>query len=245
MLVAEVIAQRAGKKLDFGDWNGEDHGKPWARQLRLLLEGCDADAEPLPDGDYDGDVLRDVIKSEPTNVDDKNKKKEEAKREAAAPREVDSDDESLVGYASDGSSRSASPTPSEMEEMEKDPTLGVGKKKIPRPVYLAQLGEMLRSRGGMAPKDEEEEANKMEIALDCAEELIRRKKNYGTELGTIEYDAQARIYGTNLTLAEENAVNIGYGLVGLQDNFDLPNFSEKRQRAVTALVACCPRKAAP
>ena len=44
---------------------------------------------------------------------------------------------------------------------------------------------------------------------------------------------------------EENAVNLVYGFVALNDNFDLDGFDEKRQAALTALVACCPRKAAP
>ena len=49
----------------------------------------------------------------------------------------------------------------------------------------------------------------------------------------------------NGTELEENADNLVYGLVALQDNFDLEGFEEKRQGALTALVACCPRKAAP
>ena len=45
-------------------------------------------------------------------------------------------------------------------------------------------------------------------------------------------------------LIEENAVNLVYGLIGLQDNYDLDGFDQKRQAALSALVACCPRKAA-
>ena len=45
-------------------------------------------------------------------------------------------------------------------------------------------------------------------------------------------------------LIEENAVNLAYGFLGLQDNYDLDGFEEKRQAALTALVACCPQKAA-
>lgn len=33
--------------------------------------------------------------------------------------------------------------------------------------------------------------------------------------------------------------------MGLQDNYDLEGFDQKRQAALNALVACCPRKAAP
>ena len=43
----------------------------------------------------------------------------------------------------------------------------------------------------------------------------------------------------------ENAVNLVYGFVGLQDNFDLEAFDVKRQGILNALVACCPRIAAP
>jgi hypothetical protein len=44
---------------------------------------------------------------------------------------------------------------------------------------------------------------------------------------------------------DENAVNLVYALLGLQDNFDLDGFSEKRQGAMNALVSCAPRKAPP
>jgi telomere length regulation protein len=33
--------------------------------------------------------------------------------------------------------------------------------------------------------------------------------------------------------------------MALQDNYDLEGFDEKRQNALNALIACCPRKAAP
>jgi telomere length regulation protein len=97
----------------------------------------------------------------------------------------DSDD-SLTGYASPTSSRSASPTPSELEEIEQDPTLRVGIKKIPRPVYLAQLGELVRSTSGVQNNDNNQEADKIEMALDCGEELIRKKQYYGVELGMLQ-----------------------------------------------------------
>jgi hypothetical protein len=78
---------------------------------------------------------------------------------------------------------SPSPTPSELAEIERDPTLRVGRTKIPRPVYLAQLGEMIRGTSGLKTDQENQEAEKIEIALDVAEELIRRRRGYGTELG--------------------------------------------------------------
>ena len=99
------------------------------------------------------------------------------------PDGYDSDD-SLTGYASEpSSSRSPSPTPSELDEIEKDPTLRVTQSKVARPVYLAQLGELIRPTGGVQANGDEDEPKKIEVALDVAEELIRRKKDYGTELG--------------------------------------------------------------
>ncbi|KAJ3844507.1 telomere length regulation protein-domain-containing protein [Lentinula raphanica] len=219
MLVAEVAAQHAGKSLDFKDWDGDDSGKPWARSLRALLETRDVDVDV---GILDERNSPDIVTSENSRPETA-----EPKRSVITLRtdEYDSDD-SVTGYDSVPSSRSNSPTPSELEDIEKDPSLNVNRKKTPKPVYLAQLGAMLRSTGGMSKENPAEEADKIEVALDCAEELIRKKKDYGMEL-------------------EENAVNLAYGLVGLQDNFDLDRFSELRQNALNALVACAPKRAAP
>ncbi|KAI0336269.1 telomeric DNA binding protein [Cubamyces sp. BRFM 1775] len=221
MLVAEEVARAAGKTLDFGDWEGEDDSKAWCRQLRELTKTCDVDVdEPLDEVNASPDEKVQPAPVEPTPQPPKSTVTLEV-----PPSGYDSDD-SLTGYASPPSSRSASPTPSELEEIERDPTLRVGVKKVPRPVYLAQLGEMIRPTGGLQRGDEQLTATKIEVALEVAEELIRRKSGYGTEL-------------------EENAVNLVHGLIGLQDNYDLEGFDQKRQAALNALVACCPRKAAP
>jgi telomere length regulation protein len=102
-----------------------------------------------------------------------------------APSDGHDSDDSLTGYASPPSSRTPSPTPSELAEIERDPTLRVGRAKISRPVYLAQLGEMIRGTSGLKTDQENQEAEKIEIALDVAEELIRRRRGYGTELGRL------------------------------------------------------------
>ncbi|KAI0318340.1 telomere length regulation protein-domain-containing protein [Amylostereum chailletii] len=215
MLVAEEVAHRTGRKLDFGDWDGDEGGKGWARQVRQLFLQLDRDAAAWDDAsDEEGDateILTKDVHTHKTVVE-------------ISTSGYDSDD-SLVGYASPSSSRSPSPTPSELEEIEKDPTLRVGQKKIARPVYLAQLGEMLRSRSGLNSEHETQEADKIDVALDVAEELIRRKRFYGTEL-------------------QENAVNLVHGLIALNNNFELDDFDRKRQAALNALVACCPHKAA-
>ncbi|KAL5519659.1 TEL2 [Sanghuangporus vaninii] len=222
MLAAELLAERTNKKLDFKQWEGEGEGREWARAVRTLAKKRDADVE---------EATADVLRLEPMDVDDQ---RTEIRGEEPVSSSVvthvqlsetthDSDDD-LEGYAvSPTSSRSPSPTPSELEEIERDPTINVGKKKIPRPVYLFDLSQLIASS---KKSDDPENADRIQMALDCAEELIRRKKNFGFEL-------------------EENAVNLVYVFVGLQNNYEMEDFDEKRQAAVHALVACCPRKAAP
>ncbi|EKM82953.1 hypothetical protein AGABI1DRAFT_69024 [Agaricus bisporus var. burnettii JB137-S8] len=224
MLVAEIIAQMTDKKLVFGDWDGDDSGKPWCRQMRNLIKARDVDA----------DIGIPEASSEEVDIDGSSSETPNTKGTSAVPGKAtfitsetgyDSDD-SLTGYASPDSSRSASPTPSELEDIEKDPTLSLGVKKVPRPVYLAQLGDLVRGTGMKLGSDQPQEVDKIEMALNHGEELIRKKRGYGTEL-------------------EENAVNLVYGFLGLHDNFDLAEFDEKRQGIMNALIACAPRKAAP
>ncbi|KAG2364498.1 telomere length regulation protein-domain-containing protein, partial [Suillus spraguei] len=225
MLAAEVVATRAGKNLNFGDWDGDADGKPWARDLRALCTARDIDFDPCTGDDLEPTVEESTPTEEiiTTGILDDARISALKLTEASVTTRYDSDD-SLTGYASPTSSRSASPTPSEFDEMEKDPTLRVGVKKISRPVYLAQLGEMVRN-ARVKPGEESQEADKIEMALDVAEELIRKKRDYGTEL-------------------EENAANLVYGFTSLNNNFELDGFENKRQRIVDALVACCPRVSA-
>ncbi|KAF8061522.1 telomere length regulation protein-domain-containing protein [Lyophyllum atratum] len=221
MLAAEVVAERAGKKLNFGDWDGDDSGKPWAREVRELLKQRDADASLSGLDAKEANAMDIEEVSTPGVI------------RAPVARAVFSDletgydsDDSMTGYASPSSSRSPSPTPSDLDDIEKDPTLNVGVKKVPRPVYLAQLGDLLRNTGGTKANDDPHEADKIEMALNWAEELIRRKRGYGTEL-------------------DENAVNLVYALLGLHDNYELEGFEAKRQGALNALIACAPKRAAP
>jgi telomere length regulation protein len=237
MLAAEIVAAKAGKKLDFGGWDDDEPGKAWARELRALIQARDVDVNVIQDP-AEVDESTEPVKIEspayrPTvadlegDSDDEDLPPPKTKHRPAAVDDTagyDSDD-SLTGYASPSSSRSPSPTPSELDQIERDPSLNVGVKKIPRPVYLAQLGQLLRPTT-ISKADEAVEADRIEMGLQCAEELICRKRDYGTEL-------------------EENAVNLVHGIVGLSNNFDIKGFNERRQDALTALVACCPTRAAP
>lgn len=242
MLVAEVVASRVGKNLDFGDWEGDDDGKIWARRLRQLCTQQDIDFEPSHEDDTvqgNDDQQGHNLTTEASSM---TTTRQESIAETSIPAhsiaEYDSDD-SLTGYASTSSSRCPSPTPSELQEIEKDPTLRVGQKKIPRPVYLAQLGEFIRNSGG-GPSEKNQEADKIEMAINVGEELIRTKRDYGTELGKF---SMVRCYSVSVLTFDvaENAANLVYGFISLNNNFDLDGFDDKRQRIVIALVTCCPK----
>ena len=184
MLTAEVAATLAGKKLNFGDWGGGDADRVWARSLRTLIKERDIDPEntqPLVEEQQESHK-QDEPSSVKVNPSSPATSRHATHVEGAA--EPDSDDDSVQGYASEGgSNRAPSPTPSELEEIEKDPTLNVGVKKIPKPVYLAQLGELVRSTNVGLKSAENDEPDKIEMALNCGEELIRRKRNFGMEVG--------------------------------------------------------------
>ena len=47
------------------------------------------------------------------------------------------------------------------------------------------------------------------------------------------------------TDTEENAVDLVYTVMGLQNNYEIDSFEKLQQDALTALVACCPKRAAP
>lgn len=244
MLVAEVMANRVGKNLNFDDWEGNDDGRVWARHLRQLCFQRDIDFEPLHDDDAvqgnDGAPGRNLTAEvmSTTTVGQGSI----AGTGLLAQRTADYDsDDSLTGYASPSSSRSLSPTPSELQEIEKDPTLRVGQKKIPRPVYLAQLGELVRN-SGVRSSEQDQEVDRIEMAINVGEELIRKKCDYGTELGKLNLTR----HDTSLltSYAAENAANLVYGFISLNNKFDLDDFDNKRQRIAIALVACCPRIAA-
>lgn len=259
MLAAEVVAHLCDKKLDFGEWEGDDYGKAWCRTLRTLLKARDVDVPlEMEDTEEEGrqEPVEESVIGEITSLGAQHSLTEPSKSKIVYKTSsgYDSDD-SMTGYASPPSSRSASLSPSELADIEKDPSLNVGVKKVPRPVYLAQLGDLFRGGSSKTGPDDPHEADRIEMALNTAEELIRKKKGFGTELGTfliffssLPFSSSFHFdFISNLALnhPDENAVNLVFALLSLQDNFDLEDFSEKRQGALNALVAGSPRKATP
>jgi telomere length regulation protein len=178
LLVAEVVAGATGKKLCFNQWEGSGQGQEWARSVRKLILTKDCEAE-----EAESDVVKLEIADTPPAVSSATLAHSERKTTKRIQTKVletnyDSDD-SLEGYASEGSDTS-SLSPSELDEIEKDPTTNVGKKKISRPVYLIDLATLITSS---AKPDDPQNADRIEMALDCGEDLIRRKHGFGFELG--------------------------------------------------------------
>lgn len=178
MLAAEVVAHRVRKKLDFGGWEEGSSSAIWAKDIRHLILAQDANADASLVGDIREGSLHEIASDQPLgNIPSKSQS-----TALQSPPNDQYDTESLVGYESSGSSRASSPTPSELEEIEQDPSLSVKPKSIPKPVYLAQIGTLIRGSGGMKANDNEE-SDRIKMALDVAEDLIRRKKAFGFELG--------------------------------------------------------------
>lgn len=189
MLVGESAAKYAGKQLDFDVWQGDEDGKDWMRKLRTLAEGRDVDVMDFP-------VNKEAHCEAPGPIPEAKPAAQTINSYSRPPtsRQVDSDDDSLIGFVSSpSSSRAPSPTPSELAEIEADPTLRTGhpassskKDRVTRPVYLVNLGLLLRpAAGGLKSKagEGQDEFERVEMALNFGAELIRRKRDYGTELG--------------------------------------------------------------
>jgi telomere length regulation protein len=161
LLVAEVVAERSGKQLSFGVWDGGERGQLWAKATKKLL-ATSLRADPNPG------VIRPSEQNESSTSSGD-----------VGDGGGDSDD-SQTGYESEVNSEASSPSPTELTAMEKDATLRSGlKTKVIRPVFISQLLSYLRASSA---SDNEESAEKVEIALKSCEDLIRRKKDYGTEL---------------------------------------------------------------
>ncbi|KZT43712.1 hypothetical protein SISSUDRAFT_1013417 [Sistotremastrum suecicum HHB10207 ss-3] len=214
LLAAETVAEKTGKSLRFDGWDGVGEGREWARDLRTLLSSRDADIV----------ATEDIESPEECNQATPSPVSKLSQLGASGSQVTYDSDDSLTGYGSPPSSRSPSPTPEELDEIERDPTLRVGRKqKILKPVYVSQLIEMLRPKG----KDgDHESVEKLDVGLSEAAELIRRKRNFGFELA-------------------ENAAELSRILLGLQDDYELDNFEKRREAALTALVVCCPQVAGP
>ena len=105
---------------------------------------------------------------------------------------------------------------SESEDSDDDAEL-VQRNKHKPPVYVRELIKYLR---------DSESYDKQKLAIQTAPVLIRRKANYGTEVSS-------------------HADELAGLLVGLQDKFELEDFTDSRLQGMIALIVSQPKSMAP
>ncbi|GAA5894007.1 hypothetical protein JCM8208_001306 [Rhodotorula glutinis] len=99
--------------------------------------------------------------------------------------------------------------------------------KLRPPVYVAELVAYLKGQDPQGAKEEADgEAERVEVGLREGEALVRRKAGWGGEL-------------------RENAVDLAFALMALQNQFELERFEEKKQEILVALIVACPAEVAP
>ena len=100
---------------------------------------------------------------------------------------------------------------SDAEDSDEDPTM-ITRNKPTAPVYVRDLITYLRDT---------ENYNKQKLALQTAAPLIRRKANFGTEVSS-------------------HAEELASLLVGLQDKYDMENFTDRRLQGMIAILIAQP-----
>ncbi|GBB92380.1 hypothetical protein RclHR1_00200013 [Rhizophagus clarus] len=224
MVTAEMLSKLidvSENVLDF-ELNPEDKDVKYLRQLVELKDGI----VNLPDIDYEDKVEDDLngekfsyhedgntINNELESVTHQNEVKSGVSAEIENNNEmrlVDSDDEDdFVPY----------PMSEESDDDDDvvEPIPQTKKKKILSPVYIIDLLSYLKAS---------DDPDKLEVAMKAAENLIREKSDFGTEL-------------------DDHAIELARVLIGLQNNFDLNRFEENRHAAMAAIICGSPKIAVP
>lgn len=182
MLVAELFSARSGveKPLSFGEecWKGKGDGREACMALRTLAEaGPEASEQGWAFVEGDLPIQQPVASTSKVKLEAKSAAKSGKLRSEQKPKiEIISsstpstafdDEEDLQPYE-----MPASPTES-LSDLD-DPSVYTPAKKKPRPpVYIADLAAYLRSS---------EDADKVELGLQHAAALIRKKAGWGGEL---------------------------------------------------------------
>lgn len=272
MLVAEMVSARTVdpkgemKALDFGEvWNGESQDQKLMKNIRKLVS--EGSAEVVIEWQEDARVrwagLRpSAVPSPPT---ERTNPKPSRPTPPAAPLPQfkkplitiinDSDDESdlkpyplpappsksyLDTLTSDDPSLYATTLPSTNNS-----SASRRRGKLRAPVYISELTAYLKGKVPEGGEDKpDEEAERIESGLKEGTGLIRRKAGWGGELGS--YCLLWLSRSAQLTqIIDENAVDLAFTLMGLQDPFEIENFDTLKLDLLIALVASSPKLVAP
>ncbi len=250
-------------KLDFGksSWDGSGDGKEEARVLRAMVHGWPSDATlvemrasvdpvaalgldlPPQEAISHGQVIASLTATpaiatrrpptatrQPPMVQllDRTSSSKPNSAGSAAARKP------LISSMSDDDASSSGSDSSDDEQSElKQGAAGLGAEgagltpaesainKLPSerrqrvPVYIGELAPLLRQNDRSANR----------LGLHHAEPLLRKKAGWGGEI-------------------DENAVDLAFALVGMQNSFGIKSFNDLKTRALTALIIASPKNAA-
>ena len=206
MLVAQSLANYDGnQRLKFGDeaFNGDGIGRREIQHVINVLKRAEND-------NLDYDI---VIEENKNRID------EEINKNAEEIDNDDDDDDSIQGFdISEQQLEARNDSDDENDDTAHDPTI-MSKKKIHRPIYIAELNDLLRHDG----KEGQEAASMQEVGLEWASALINDKREHRELI--------------------ENSNNLTFTLLTLQDNFDISQFEELRFDALKTLVVSSPQRA--
>ncbi|TIA86288.1 hypothetical protein E3P99_03724 [Wallemia hederae] len=206
MLVAQHLANYDGvDRLVFGEdaFTGSGLGRREIQGVMELLNRSKADDGSIPDP---------IIEQPP-------EPSTSGLADGRADDDSDSDsDDSIQGYAIDVDQLQTNKPDSDDEEAANDPTI-LSKSKVGRPVYIAELNDLLRYDG----KEGNEAAVMQEVGLTWAAALINDKREQRELL--------------------ENSNNLAFTLLTMQDQFALKGFEELRSEALRVLVVSSPQRA--
>ncbi|GAA5985434.1 hypothetical protein JCM11641_000156 [Rhodosporidiobolus odoratus] len=268
MLVAEIVSTRTIppdgelKPLSFGDeiWGGDGREQLVVRKLRELFEEVSAGKVDKVVGWQD--LLRQVSGTtcppqppQPASAPKVNSKPlqpSSVEESPAAPPKrplisiigADDSDDDLEAYP-----LPPAPSDSTLEVLNSDDpalyhsafpsqqaaTSGPGggasqtrkRGRLRPPVYVPELVAYLKGQDPEGGKEEADgQAERVEMGLKEGEGLVRRKAGWGGEL-------------------KENAVDLAFALMALQDQFELVNFDQLKQNILVALATACPTEIAP
>lgn len=254
MLVAEEVSRRTVggapgttlQPLSFGQgiWDGEGEGQDLARRLRAMMQRANAALK-----DWRDLLERAWSMTAPSPVPQPRPAKPPAPRALSPSRPETPARRALISFISEDGAEAddlqAYPLPPEpsatvLEALASDdpslyatalPNSSQSSRAVRPPVYIQDLIAYLRAQDPARtnPQEagaEERQAQLVEVGLEHGEALVRRKAGWGGEL-------------------RENAVELVFALVGLQDNYEVPEFNRKKVGILSALVWAEPEKAAP
>ncbi|KAI8374520.1 telomere length regulation protein-domain-containing protein [Radiomyces spectabilis] len=131
----------------------------------------------------------------------------------ALEEDADLDPDALMVPSDDSEDSDLEPYYMEEESEDEEFAPKAERKKVKSPTYILDLVAYLKDR---------DDPVKLDIALGVAEQVIREKTAFGSEIS-------------------ESAIPLARYLIGLPTDYDLTDFTTRQQKALTALIVAVPQ----